>query len=162
MPFIIGIIPFAAIVVAIVAIAVAMSKKQKSAQNNGPKQNVVRHDDGTTLTETQRKYLHDLQQRKERQTRQNTQPDRHVRDAQAHEHIGEEEHYDEIIGSLGDVDDEGCADLDGVRFVAHDLAYAPSSDRLDVDYDRIARAIVLGEVLDTPRYKYPYLPHGKR
>ena len=47
----------------------------------------------------------------------------HVADSHAHGHTGEEEHYDEIVGSLGEVNDEGCTDLNGVRFIANDIAY---------------------------------------
>lgn len=76
--------------------------------------------------------------------------------AHDHDHIGQEaEAYEEIIGSLGDISDEGCDELSGVRLIAHDLAYAPEKDN-SVDYDKIARALVLGDVLNSPRYKVPY------
>lgn len=80
----------------------------------------------------------------------------HVEDAHKHGHVGKEEHYDEIVGSLGDINDEGCADLDGVRFVAHDLAYDVDGEDATFDRDKLARALVLGDVLNSPRFKHPY------
>ena len=79
----------------------------------------------------------------------------HVADSHAHGHTGDEEHYEEIVGSLGEVNDEGCADLNGVRFIANDLAYEIQSQD-NIDYDRIAQAMVLGEIINSPRFKTPY------
>ena len=80
--------------------------------------------------------------------------DRHQLDADKHEHLGEEEHYEEIVGSLGEVNDEGCVDLSGVRFIAHDIAYETENDR--ADYSKVAQAMVLGEILNNPRFQKPY------
>lgn len=88
-------------------------------------------------------------------TEQNDKHDKHVEDAHAHEHVGEEEHYEEIVGSLGVVNDEGCADLNGVRFIASDLAYEIQTQE-KVDFDRLAQAMVLGEIVNSPRFKTPY------
>ena len=82
----------------------------------------------------------------------------HVADSHAHGHTGDEEHYDEIVGSLGEVNDEGCADLNGERFIANDIAYEIQSQE-SVDYDRLAQAMVLGEVINSPRFKTPYSKH---
>ena len=79
----------------------------------------------------------------------------HVEDSHAHGHTGEEEHYEEIVGSLGEINDEGCADLSGVRFLANDLAYEIQTQE-QMDYDRLAQAIVLGEIVNSPRFKTPY------
>lgn len=79
----------------------------------------------------------------------------HQKDAHEHEHLGEEEHYEEIVGSLGEVNDEGCEDLGGVRFIAHDIAYEIVEND-NQDYAKIARAMVLGDVLNNPRFKRPY------
>ena len=79
----------------------------------------------------------------------------HVEDSHEHGHLGQEEHYEEIVGSLGEVNDEGCADLAGVRFLATDLAYEIQMQET-VDYDRIAQAMVLGEIVNNPRFKSPY------
>ena len=81
--------------------------------------------------------------------------EKHVADSHAHGHSGEEEHYEEIVGSLGEVNDEGCADLSGVRFIASDLSYEIQSQETP-DYDRLAQAMVLGEIINTPRFKAPY------
>ncbi len=78
--------------------------------------------------------------------------DKHLADAALHGHKGTEEHYEEIVGSLGDVNDEGCADLDGVRFISHDAAY-DGDDSAPTDYNDILRLMVLGDVLNTPRFK---------
>ena len=80
---------------------------------------------------------------------------RHQADAHAHSHKGEEEHYEEIVGSLGDVEDEGCADLNGVRFISHDVAY-DTHEGSKRDLSPMARAMVLGEVLNSPRFRCPY------
>lgn len=67
-----------------------------------------------------------------------------------HVHIGDdEEHYDKIVGSLGEVDDEGCADLDGIRLIARDIAY--DGDEEKHDYSEIVKAMVIGEVIATPK-----------
>ena len=81
--------------------------------------------------------------------------DKHQKDADEHAHMGEEEHYEEIVGSLGEVNDEGCEDLSGVRFIAHDIAY-DVSDGESHDYTKVAQAMVLGEILNQPRFKKPY------
>ena len=80
--------------------------------------------------------------------------DKHQIDADRHEHLGEEEHYEEIVGSLGEVNDEGCEDLSGVRFIAHDMAYEINDEH--ADYSKVAQAMVLGEILNQPRFKKPY------
>ncbi len=80
----------------------------------------------------------------------------HVADAHEHAHLGEEEHYEEIVGSLGDVNDEGCADLDGVRFIAHDIAYETQKYADSPEYGKVARVMILGEILNSPRFKNPY------
>ena len=103
------------------------------------------------LNDHQRSYISSL---REKQAEKHAQ---HVADAHRHAHLGEEEHYDEIVGSLGEVNDEGCADLSGVRFVAHDLAYEIRENE-QPDYNKLAQAIVLGEVLNNPRFKSPYSP----
>ncbi|MCM1289687.1 MAG: hypothetical protein NC132_04175 [Corallococcus sp.] len=78
--------------------------------------------------------------------------DRIVSNSDGHTHVaGEEELYDKIVGSLGDVSDEGCNDLDGVRFIVDDIAYQSKSQ--SADYTAIAKAIVMGDVINNPRFK---------
>ena len=79
----------------------------------------------------------------------------HQKDAHEHGHEGDEEHYEEIVGSLGVVNDEGCEDLSGVRFIAHDFAY-DTVDSDAQDYAGLARVMILGDVLNNPRFKNPY------
>lgn len=125
--------------------------------------------DNSGLTPSQRAYLNGLRARNgEQRTAQNgnsanaTTDGAHkdncpaVRDAHAHEHVGFEEHYAPIEGSLGSVDDEGCADLSGVRLIENDPDYAPTTDGNDVDRREIARIMILGEVFDRPAWKGPY------
>lgn len=69
-----------------------------------------------------------------------------------HAHVGDDaEYYDKIVGSLGEVDDEGCDELDGVRLIAHDIAY--DDEEKGVDYTEVAKAIVIGEIVNNPRFK---------
>ena len=125
--------------------------------------------DNGGLTPSQRAYLNGLRARNgEQRTTQNgnsanaTTDGAHkdncpaVRDAHAHDHVGFEEHYAPIEGSLGSVDDEGCADLSGVRLIENDPDYAPTTDDNDVDRREIARIMILGEVFDRPAWKGPY------
>lgn len=105
------------------------------------------------LTDEQRHRLDQLREHYKQQMEVDKH-ERHVEDAHEHGHTGEEEHYEEIVGSLGDINDEGCADLSGVRFIAHDLAYDTSSE--EHDYTELAKAMVLGDIINAPRYKKPY------
>ena len=77
-------------------------------------------------------------------------------DAHAHEHVGTEEHYAPIVGSLGGESSEGCPDLDGVRLLSHDVAYDGDDGTKHFDRAKLAQAMVLGEVLNNPRFKHPY------
>lgn len=139
-PMLIPILVMAAVIAVIIAFAVRAKKSVNSKSNsNGAS--------GSTVYRTPPK---PQQSRQSEAARHQA----HVADARAHSHKGEEEHYEEIVGSLGDVNDEGCADLDGVRFISHDVAYDPADGSRD--YSDAARLIVLGEILNTPRFKSPY------
>ena len=76
----------------------------------------------------------------------------------SHEHIGGKlEKYDKIVGSLGEVDDEGCDELDGVRLIEHDESYCDDPEHFaQADVSELQKAIVLGEVLNNPRFANPY------
>lgn len=106
------------------------------------------------LTEEQRRYQNTLKQRKNAQKPQQTS----VTADDGHSHHGEVETYEPIVGSLGSVGDEGCVELDGVRLIVTDLMYE-TNDQTAYDLDSIGKSIVLGEVLNNPRFKTPY---GKR
>ena len=107
-----------------------------------------------SMTQEQRQRLDYLRQQKQQRTDVDKH-ERHVADAHEHGHTGVEEHYEEIVGSLGDVNDEGCEDLSGVRFIAHDLAY-DLSEGGEHDYTELAKAMVLGDIVNSPRFKTPY------
>lgn len=106
------------------------------------------------LNDQQRSYLNSLQQRKNVQ-----QPKPSVTVGDGHAHYGTVETYEPIVGSLGSVSDEGCDELDGVRLIATDIMYETDNDHVAYDLDAIGKSIVLGEVLNNPRFKTPY---GKR
>ena len=108
----------------------------------------------TTMTDEQRRRLEYLREQY-KQVSEKDKHERHQEDAHEHGHTGEEEHYEEIVGSLGEINDEGCIDLSGVRFIAHDLAYDTSNSEQH-DYTELAKAMVLGEIVNSPRFKTPY------
>ena len=108
--------------------------------------------DPTELTEQQRRYVESLRSRKSHTTPTVKKPPVD----ESHGHIGKVEEYDEIVGSLGDINDEGCPSLDGVRLIAEDVAYVTDDGTRQFDAKRLQRAIVLGEVLNSPRFKNPY------
>ena len=107
------------------------------------------------LTPEQRRYQSGLQQRKSSQKPATTP----VTGTDGHSHHGTVETYDPIVGSLGDVDDEGCDELDGVRLIATDLMYETDDDGKVYDLNAIRKSLIIGEVLNNPRFKKP---HGKR
>lgn len=73
----------------------------------------------------------------------------------SHTHSGIAESYEPIVGSLGQVSDEGCSELDGVRLISDDQAYShPTIDGIP----DVAKAMIIGEMLNTPRYKTPWPP----
>lgn len=80
-----------------------------------------------------------------------------VSNTDGHTHVGsdEEEVYDVIVGSLGEVNDEGCVDLNGIRLIAHDIAYDTENGKKR-DYSKVVSAAILGDVINTPRFKKPY------
>ena len=108
----------------------------------------------TTMSDEQRRRLEYFREQQKQKTAAEKH-EQHVEDAHEHGHTGEEEHYEEIVGSLGEINDEGCVDLSGVRFIAHDLAYE-SGDGEHQDYTEIAKAIVLGDIVNNPRFKNPH------
>ena len=73
-----------------------------------------------------------------------------------HGHLGTAETYDPIVGSLGAVSDEGCDELNGVRLIATDLMYQTDDDQVAYDMDAIRKSLILGDILNNPRFKKPY------
>ncbi len=143
---------FIAIVVVAVAVAVPALKKLVNSQNV---QNVVDKAD-RVIQEIAPKYNRTTRKANSGRTSGATD----VKKTQStitfpadHTHAGQEvEHYEKIVGSLGEVSDEGCDELEGVRLIAHDLAYEESNR----DYTEVAKIVVLGDVINNPRFKKPF------
>ena len=119
-------------------------------------------DSSRELTPSQRAYLDGLKRKQQAAKTASASKNTHaddcpaVADAHRHKHIGFEEHYEPIEGSLGSVNDEGCADLNGVRLIDNDPDYAPFVDGNDDGRKAVLRAMILGEMLDNPAWKKPY------
>ena len=105
--------------IAVAAIKIAGEMRRKQTQESKSAEAYRAHATSSTssgkpvMTDDQRRrleYLKEQQRLKEAAEKH----ERHVEDAHEHDHVGEEEHYEEIVGSLGDVNDEGCEDLAGV------------------------------------------------
>lgn len=147
LPFMIAPIIFIIVIVAIVVAVVKKANEDKRRREIN-EQN-ARHTDGNGRTEHQRDYLN--AKRRELSERKIEAGDG------SHGHSGKAEHYTPIVGSLGKVDDEGCDELDGVRLVEHDESYCDDPDHIaQADMSELERAIVLGEVLNNPRFVNPY------
>lgn len=146
-------------IVLIIVIIIAVVKRAKSEQrqkeiNGSQKQ----YTDGNGRTAQQSDYLLQLRARQAEQRIKLRDAEHQARMelSDSHAHSGSAEHYEPIVGSLGEVTDEGCGELDGVRLVEHDEAYCDDVEHLDVaDYFELQRAIVFGEVVNNPRFKTP-------
>ena len=148
----IGMLAFWVILVVIVKqIKNKQSEKQEATHESDKPHSNSAH---VSMTDEQKRRLDHLRQQ-QKQKSAVEQHERHQKDAHEHNHSGEEEHYEEIVGSLGEVYDEGCDDLSGVRFIAHDLAYDTTNEGKH-DYAKLAKAMVLGEIINSPRFKIPY------
>ena len=151
----------ARLILATVLAKVVKKKAEEKRMDQYKQRSAERTEEKTSSSYEQSRRQAELKQRLEQKygrssySEQDAKHAKHVADAHEHGHQGEEEHYEEIVGSLGEVNDEGCADLSGVRFIANDIAYEIQSQE-NVDYDRLAQAMVLGEVINDPRFKTPY------
>lgn len=152
------------------AVFISLAKRSKNTTTQNNQQSDVNsssnHVDGNGRTEAQNEYIAQLRKRAaERKNDRITADDAAAdkdhddcqakADAHAHEHVGTEEHYEPIVGSLGGDSDEGCPDLDGVRLIAHDVAYDDNDGQKHFDRKKLARAMILGELLNEPRFKGP-------
>ncbi len=138
------------IVVWIIIFAVIIVKGVQQAKNKSSTQ-AKQHStvDSNIRTKSQNDYLNNLRAKK------NAKATQQPTVSEDHDHVADDvEHYDKIVGSLGEVEEEGCSDLDGVRLIAHDIAY--ENDGEGVDYSNLAKAIVIGEVINSPRFKNKY------
>lgn len=143
-----GIVLFAVVIVTI-AVAVRQTKaraERERALNAYKADSLVI--DGNGRTEHQRNYLTKLADKKHAQK---------IAQSNAHAHKGDAEHYQPIVGSLGDVKGEGCDELDGVRLLEHDESYCDDESHwANPDYGDLKQAIVLGEIINSPRFKKPF------
>jgi len=154
---------FVALALFVFVICIASAKR--NADNATKNSNVERQNPPESgLSPHQREYIESLRKKNTEQKNEKSKPDPEsththhgnavVANSDGHVHMGSvEERYD-AIGSLGEVHDEGCADLNGVRLIANDIAYSASEQRRD--YSDVAKAMVLGEILDEPRFKKRY------
>lgn len=122
-------------------------KQQENKSQNGNK--TIEPTDGNGRTASQNEYLNSLRVKKAEQNIAKTQ----TSGIDSHEHVGQQEHYDKIVGSLGEVNDEGCSELDGVRLITDDIAYDEDNDGASFDKAALAKAMVLGDVLNNPRFR---------
>lgn len=137
---------FVVIVVALVKrVSAEKRKREMDEYNNQPL-----FTDGSGRTDYQREYLAEKRRQLAEQKLKATN--------NAHSHAGSKtEKYAKIVGSLGEINDEGCEDLDGVRLIDHDEAYCDDPDHtISTEPTELECAIVLGEALNTPRYKQMY------
>ncbi len=156
-PFIIVPVVFMVVIIAMVVAAVKKTKETKRKSEIAEQQRRQQYTDGNGRTEHQRDYLARMKvQQAERKVKEREHKQRQIQSSM-HEHSGKAEHYEPIVGSLGEVDDEGCNELDGVRLVEHDESYCDDPEHfVNTEMDGLQQAIVLGEVLNNPRFVNPY------
>ncbi len=158
-PFIIVPIGIAFVFILVMALVVVSRIKDAKKNNSSSQPRSVEYTDGNGRTQNQIDYLNKLRnKRAQQQYAQSSvrKPLQSTLTANDHDHLAdEEEHYEKIVGSLGEVSDEGCDDLDGVRLIVNDMAYDISEENETVRAD-IAKAIVLGDILNSPRFKSSY------
>lgn len=138
------------IFVVFAVIMVALIFVSKSEQNKKNYQN--RYSGGQDRTQSNNGLRKKQAQRKSAEQKSRPYSTSIATHNDGHTHVGDDaEYYEKIVGSLGEVDDEGCDELDGVRLIAHDLAY--DDEEKGVDYTEVAKAIVIGEIVNNPRFK---------
>ncbi len=135
------------IILGIVISVISGVKSLSSRKNDAERETTVR----PTAVPEQRAAV-----RKEQNLRDRPRMMPRITAPDGHTHEGEAETYEKIVGSLGNVYDEGCAELDGIRLIMHDGDYDTSKNGRNFDKKKVAQAIVLGDVLGEPRCKRPY------
>lgn len=150
-----------AVFVGVFASVSAKRRKFEDSNRTAPQhqQRPTEFTDGNGRTQHQRDYLNGLRVKLAEQkiAAQKNAPTTGINanHEAGHAHVGDnEERYEEIVGSLGDVNDEGCDDLDGVRLIVHDLAY--EGEDAQRDYTEVAKVVVLGDIINSPRFKTNY------
>lgn len=139
---------FVFVVIVVALVKRASAEKRKREMDEYKTQPLFT--DGNGRTDYQREYL--AEKRRQLAEQKMKAADN------AHNHKSTKtEKYDKIVGSLGDINDEGCEELDGVRLINHDEAYCDDPDHIiSTEPTELERAIVLGEVLNEPRFKKLY------
>ena len=153
LPFLFAPLVFVIFFVVCIVVAIKRIKAQSEQKQQYEQRSAEIKSNASERSARQREYLEakrrELEMRK-RQTARNV-------DADDHSHSGNVEKYDKIVGSLGEVDDEGCEELDGVRLIEHDESYCDDPDHLaQADLTNLEKAIVLGDVINNPRFKSLY------
>ncbi|MGN1040572.1 MAG: hypothetical protein ACI4QL_03995 [Candidatus Fimimonas sp.] len=147
-------LPFVIFLATFVGIMIAAASKSKAKNQQNSSQQTQ-----TPQRYGQRDYAAEAARKKQQATKHENKHSHVgttvVSKQDGHVHLGEEEElYDEIVGSLGENSDEGCSDLDGVRLIAHDLAYETEDGSRD--YSEVAKIVVLGDAINNPRFKSHY------
>ena len=151
----IGIVFF--LIFALIFIGIIIANVKENARKNPPQQRdeeFLHPNAKGQLTPAQSRYLEN-NKRKAAQRNATMQPTVTTH-SDGHSHFGTTETYDPIVGSLGAVSDEGCDELNGVRLIATDLTYETDDEGKVYNMDVIRKSLVLGEILNNPRFKTPY------
>lgn len=148
------------LIVALIFIGIIIAKAKENAHKNPPQQRdeeFLHPNARGQLTPAQSRYLEN-NKRKAAQRNGTTATTSTITfdDSNDHGHSGVAETYDPIVGSLGAVSDEGCDELNGVRLIATDLTYETEDEGKVYNMDVIRKSLVLGEILNNPRFKKPY------
>ncbi len=145
----------------VVLVSAAKKRRLEESQQQAKVQRPQEFTDGNGRTQHQRDYINGLRVKlaEQKVAAQNnasaTTGGSGYYEGDDHVHVGDkEERYEEIVGSLGDVNDEGCSDLDGVRLIVHDLAY--EGEDAQRDYTEVVKVVVLGDIINNPRFKTYY------
>jgi len=142
----------------ITAIVVAVKKNaSRQRQSEYNPYNASPDTDAYGRTQNQRDYLNRLKIAQAEKKIRDREHQQRILQSSSHLHSGKAEHYEPIVGSLGSVNDEGCDELDGVRLLEHDESYCDDPQHLVAgELNELEQAIVLGEIVNTPRFKKPY------
>ena len=152
---------FIAVIIGIIII-IAKAKKKGANYSTDTDDDDGRYPFGThpnatgQLTPEQSRYFQNNKRKASQRTATTATTSTITFDGGDHTHSGSAETYDPIVGSLGAVSDEGCDELNGVRLIATDLMYETEDDGKVYDMNVIRKSLVLGEILNNPRFKKPY------
>ena len=152
---------FIVVIIGIIAIILKAKKKgfdsSTDTDDDDGKYPFGTHPNATgQLTPEQSRYLQNNKRKAAQRTATTATTSTITFDGGDHTHGGSAETYDPIVGSLGAVSDEGCDELNGVRLIATDLMYETDDDGKAYDMNAIRKSLVLGEILNHPRFKKPY------